>query len=94
MNARQEGAANRVVVLVPDVRLRQRSDLYKSASTDGSGRFRIMGVTPGDYKLFAFDAVDDTAWEDPDFIRTYEDRGKTIHLDEGSDEEIPLVVIP
>ena len=94
LNARQEAAANRVVVVVPDVRLRHRSDLYKSVSTDGSGRFRIMGLTPGDYKLFAFDVVEDRAWEDPDFIRNYEDRGKTIHVDEGSDDEIPLAVIP
>ena len=53
-----------------------------------------MGLTPGDYKLFAFDVVEDRAWEDPDFIRNYEDRGKTIHVDEGSDDEIPLAVIP
>jgi hypothetical protein len=94
MNARQEAAANRVVVLVPDVRLRRRSDLYKSVVTDVAGRFRIAGITPGNYKLFAFDDVVDRAWEDPDFIRNYEDRGKTIHLDEGSDDEIPLAVIP
>ena len=94
MNARQEPAANRAIVLVPDLRLRHRSDLYKSVFTDGSGRFRITGVTPGDYKLFAFDEVEAGIWEDPDFIRNYEDRGKPVHVNDGSDEDIPLTVNP
>jgi hypothetical protein len=94
VNARQETLANRSVVLVPDVRLRHRRDLYKVAYTGNSGRFTIEGITPGDYKLFAWEDVEGGAWEDADFIRNYEDRGRLIHINEGSDENVQLTVIP
>ena len=58
LNDRQQAVANETVVLVPDPRFRQRSDLYKVLSTDSSGRFRMPGVTPGDYKLFAWENVE------------------------------------
>lgn len=51
VNSRNEVLANRTVVLAPDVRLRQRSDLYKVASTNNAGRFRMQDIAPGDYKL-------------------------------------------
>ena len=57
VNSRNEGLANRTVVLVPDIRLRQRDDLYKAVSTNNAGRFQMRGIAPGDYKLFAWENV-------------------------------------
>jgi hypothetical protein len=91
---RQDPRPNRTVVLVPDVRLRYRSDLYKTATTDSSGRFRLQGITPGDYVLFAWDNVETGAWQDPDFVRGYENRGKPIHVGEETDDNAQLTVIP
>jgi protocatechuate 3,4-dioxygenase beta subunit len=93
LNDRQQVAANGTVVLVPDPRLRQRSDLYKVVSTDNSGRFRITGVAPGDYKLFAWDNVELGAWQDPAFIGAYENAGRPIHIYEGTSENLQLTVI-
>lgn len=94
VNARQQLLSNRTVVLVPDLRLRQRTDLYKIVSTDNTGRFRMQGVTPGEYKLFAWDDVEAGAWQDPAFISTYENAGRSIHINEGTNENIQLPVIP
>ena len=94
VNARNEPLSNRTVVLVPDFRLRQRSDLYQVVSTDNAGRFRMQGVTPGDYKLFAWENVETGAWQDPDFIQGYESAGRPIHINEGSNENLQLPVIP
>jgi hypothetical protein len=93
VGARQDPLPNRTVVLVPDVRLRYRSDLYKTATTDSSGRFRLQGITPGDYVLFAWDNVATGAWQDPDFVRGYEIRGKPIHIGEETDDDVQLAVI-
>jgi hypothetical protein len=38
--------------------------------------------------------VEQGAWQDPDFIKNYEDRGKPIHLSEGSHESAEIRVIP
>jgi hypothetical protein len=94
VGARQEPLSNRTVVLVPDVRLRHRSDLYMKVTTDAAGRFSLRGITPGGYQLFAWENVESGAWQDPEFIRAYEGRGKTIQVREGSDENVQLPVIP
>ncbi len=94
LDSRNQPLPNRIVVLVPDVRLNHRSDLYKSASTDGSGRFRMHGLTPGDYRLFAWEDIQTGAWEDPDFMRPYEGRGTPVHVNEGTNNDVQVTVIP
>ena len=94
VNARQAPLIGRSVVLVPDIRNRHRQDLYKTTITDSSGQFRMQGVTPGDYTLFAWEDAETGAWQDPDFIRVYEGRGTQVHIREGSAENVQLTVIP
>jgi hypothetical protein len=85
-------AANATVVLVPNV-ARRRSDLYKSVVTGSDGRFRFQDLAPGDYKLFAWDDVETGAWQDPDFMRTYESKGLLVHIVEKGKEDVQLNVI-
>ena len=94
VNARQEPLPNRIVVLAPDVRLRHRVDLYKSTATDSSGQFQIRGIAPGSYQLFAWEEVEPGAWQDPEFIRIYEGRGKAVQINEGGNENLQVTVIP
>jgi len=94
VNARGESLSNRTVVLVPEARLRHRTDLYKSLATDTAGAFRFQGIPPGDYELFAWENVETGAWQDPNFIRPYEGRGKKVLINENADENLELTVIP
>ena len=93
-NDRQEASANVTVVLIPDFRLRNRLDLYRTTSTDAAGHFHIEGVPPGDYRAFAWEDVETGAWQDPDFIRTFENRGRPVRIDEDSTSSVELRVIP
>ncbi len=81
------------VVLVPDPPRRQRFDLYYALGSDQSGRTHFDIVAPGDYKIFAWDDVPADAWQDPDFIRSYEDRGRSVHITEGAQSTIDLRVL-
>src|SRR5262249_3797137 len=94
VDARQQGLPNRTVALIPDIRLRQRTDLYKVVSTDSAGHFRFQGVTPGEYKLFAWEHAEQDAWQDAEFIANYESAGRPIHIYEGASESVQLPVIP
>jgi 5-hydroxyisourate hydrolase-like protein (transthyretin family) len=85
-------AANATVVLVPNV-ARRRFDLYKSVVTGTDGRFRFQDLAPGDYKLFAWDDVETGAWQDPDFMRSYESKGLLVRIAEKGKEEVQLNVI-
>jgi hypothetical protein len=71
-------------VLVPDTANRNRTELYKTATTDQSGRFSMRGIAPGDYKLFAWEALENFGYFDPDVLRRSEALGKAVQLSEGS----------
>lgn len=94
VNVRQEPAANVTAVLVPELPLRGRADLYKSAFTDGAGRFRLTGIPPGDYELFVWEAVETGAWQDPAFMRGFEGKGQRVHLSESGRSSVRAVVQP
>jgi Carboxypeptidase regulatory-like domain len=94
VDTRGNALSNRTVVLVPDVRFRQRNDLYRVVATDIAGKFQMRGIAPGDYKLFAWENVEPGAWQSPEFIQKYESSGQRIRISEGSIENTALTVIP
>jgi hypothetical protein len=81
------------VVLVPEPPRRNRADLYESKGTDSTGRARLTGIAPGDYRVFAWDDIPSDAWFDPDYIRPYESRGKAVHISEGGVDTVQLDLI-
>ena len=80
-------------VLVPDLN-RERTELFKTASTDRSGRFTLQGVTPGEYKVFAWEALEAYGYFDPELLRRSETLGTSVRVDESSSQEIQVRVIP
>src|SRR5262249_42554012 len=75
------GSPGVTVVLVPTVN--HRFDLFRTTTLDPAGRFRLDRVPPGDYRLFAWQDVDEGAWEDPEFVRRYESAGTPVPVAEG-----------
>jgi hypothetical protein len=53
LNARNVPQANREVVLIPQED-RNKASLYRTAITDGEGRFYLNGIVPGKYKLLSW----------------------------------------
>ncbi len=84
---------NARVVLVPEGAGRKRPALFRQVTADGFGQFSIRSVAPGDYRLFAFDAMEPGAYQDPEFLRPYEDRGQLVHVAEGGQSTAEAEVI-
>lgn len=80
-------------VLIPD-RNRDRRDVYKGAVTDQNGHFTMLGITPGDYKLFAWEDIEPFSYNDPEVLKKFEDRGQPIHIDESAKEMVDVKLIP
>lgn len=90
-NSGRQAAVDMMIVLVPDIR--RRFDLYKTATTDTSGRFHFDRVPPGDYKLFAWPEVEGDSWFDPQFMRNYENLGMALRVSEDSTENVQVIAI-
>jgi hypothetical protein len=82
------------VALVPDEPRRAQARLYKGITTDQYGRFTIKGIAPGGYKLFAWEDVEEGAYQDPDFLKPFEALGTPFTIREGSRESAELRLIP
>ncbi|MGA2476778.1 MAG: carboxypeptidase-like regulatory domain-containing protein [Terriglobia bacterium] len=81
-----------LVVLVPDPPHRDREEMYGMTTTDAFGRFSLLGLPPGDFKLFAWELVQGKNYTDPDFFKAFEDRGTPVHIGEGQ-QQVQLEVI-
>jgi hypothetical protein len=85
-------AANVTVVLVP-ANARKRTNLYQTLVTGRDGKFRFQEVPPGDYKLFSWEDIETGAWQDEEFVRPFESRGRAVRVSENSKEDVQLNVI-
>jgi hypothetical protein len=87
VNADNAPMPNVVVALVPEGSdLRQRTDLYKAVATDHSGKFQLTLVPPGSYRLFAWGYAEPGSSQDAEFLRDYEQFGKSIVVTEGKQQ--------
>jgi len=87
-------AAGVWVVLVPQTGRREQRHLYKYQTTDQYGHFDLRGIRPAEYKLFSWQEVETNAWESPDFLKPFEEKGEKIELQEGEQKTIKLTMIP
>jgi hypothetical protein len=63
------------ITLIPDPARRHRPDQYRVATTGADGRFSIGGIPPGEYKVFAWESIEENAWMNADFLMPYEEFG-------------------
>jgi protocatechuate 3,4-dioxygenase beta subunit len=82
------------VVLIPDGVRRGQPRFYRQALTDSGGRFAISSITPGDYKVFAWEEIERGLYMDSDFLQSYEDFGKPVHVEEGGNLTVQPDLIP
>ena len=80
-------------MLVPEAH-RERSELFRTASTDQNGRFTIPGVPPGDYKVFAWESIESYGYFDPELLRRDDAKGQRIKIQESDKQTADLRLIP
>jgi protocatechuate 3,4-dioxygenase beta subunit len=93
-NDKNEPMANAVVVAVPESRYRKQGNRYQRVTTDQAGRFTMRGLRPGEYKLFAWEVMEEDEFFDPEYLKSYEDRGTAIRLEKSAHKTVSLKVVP
>ncbi|HYM78736.1 MAG TPA: carboxypeptidase-like regulatory domain-containing protein [Candidatus Dormibacteraeota bacterium] len=94
VNSKGEPVANGIVVAVPEMRLRRRTDHYRKTVSDQAGHFSLRGIRPGEYTLFAWESVDGEAYYNPDFLKACEGQGSALHVSEGERKTVQAEAIP
>jgi protocatechuate 3,4-dioxygenase beta subunit len=91
---RSEEAARAMVLLAPDGKLSHVLSFYGTSVTDEGGHFKMEGLTPGAYKLYAFEAMAYGAWQDPEFLKAFESYGEKVEIVEGKNSLKDVQLIP
>jgi protocatechuate 3,4-dioxygenase beta subunit len=81
---------------LPGVRVQiwdKDATVAKAATTDQSGSFRLTGLAPGEYKVFAWEDTMDGIITDPDFRKTFEGQAAAVKLSEKSHENVDVKLI-
>lgn len=92
-NEKGEPVSNAVVVAVPEAHWRGREDRYRQTVSDQTGHFSLHGIRPGNYTLFAGDAVEGDEYYDPDFLRNLDGQGMPLHVSDGERRAVQLTSI-
>ena len=86
-------AAGARLVLVPDLQ-RNRTDLYKTALSDSSGKFVFRSIPPGDYRVFGWEALESYAYFDQGLLRRFESQSVPVRLSESAASSVNVRMIP
>lgn len=86
-------AAGGQIVLIPDEG-NTRIDLFRSAIADDRGHFKIEGVPPGNYRVYAWEAIEPYAWFDPNIQSRFESQAIPIHVAPSSTQNLSLKAAP
>jgi len=93
-NDQQQPAAGVTVVLIPQEKERkEQMQYYKTATTDAAGSFTFKNLDPGQYRVYAWKEVESGAYMDPEFVAPVENRGETLTIREGSQENLQVKLI-
>ncbi len=93
MESDQETAVPARMMLVPGTSNRNRWDLFVPVAVSSTGRFSVVGIPPGDYKIFAWAHADEGAWLDSEFLKFYEDRATPVHIEADSSVGVEVKLI-
>jgi hypothetical protein len=85
-----EPAPGANVLVVPDAPRRQQAALFGECRTKADGTCKILGITPGEYHIFAFPNGTETDRRDPDALKPFEKYSEAIKLAEGERRSVTL----
>jgi len=93
LSGKVEGGLARAVLAAPQGELAGVLSFYALATVDEQGAFHMDSLTPGEYRVYAFEDLAQGAWFDPDFLKPYAERGTPVELQAGSKMEVTVQAI-
>jgi len=82
------------VVLIPERKLAGLVEVSRTATTDQNGKYQILGLRPGSYRVYAFEHVEAGAYEDEEWLKAFADQAHSLRVSENGQETLDLKSIP
>jgi hypothetical protein len=67
---------------------------YYNTAADDEGKFKLSGIAPGKYKLFAFEKMTPANFLAPEAVDQLDDLGETIEFAEGATLQARPTLVP
>jgi Carboxypeptidase regulatory-like domain len=87
-NEKGEPVPGAIVTLVA-----KRTDLFRSATADQDGNFKVSNVAPGDYQVFAWEDLEGDSAEDEDFRKPFSSRAVKVSMSPSDHKNQSLTMI-
>jgi hypothetical protein len=58
-----------------------------------NGKYEFRGVAPGSYDLFSWDSVQEHEWDEPEFLKAYQNKAVSITVGAGETKSLDLTTI-
>jgi protocatechuate 3,4-dioxygenase beta subunit len=85
--------AGAVITLVPFENPVHQVYKYRVTASDANGSFFLRGIPPGDYDLYAWQAIEPRAWLNMDFLRLYEHLSLRVQIRSGENAPVAIPAI-
>jgi carboxypeptidase family protein len=83
-----------VIVFADDAEKWSEDSRYvRAARPDQQGRYEIKGLPAGDYLAVAVDYVEDGMWNDPEYLESIRQYGRTVNVTENGTHTIALKLV-
>jgi hypothetical protein len=92
-NSKGEPRSGAKLVLVPDVLRRERREQYRLATSVEDGVAIFRGIPPGNYRLFAWEALEPNGYLNSDYLQPFEAFGVPVNIKTGANPAVGIRVI-
>jgi hypothetical protein len=82
------------ILLVPPAVHRRNTALFHNVMSDAQGRFKITGIRPDDYTLFAWESPSTRFSSNDEFLAKYEPQAASIRVQPGTATRVEVIAIP
>jgi hypothetical protein len=83
-----------LVFAAPDAPKQRQAALYGECRAEADGTCKILGITPGDYHLYAFPPGTEIDYRDPDALKPFEKYSEAMKFAEGERKPVNLKTAP
>jgi len=92
VDATGKPVADATVVAAPNGERRKRFDVFGEDKSDTQGHFKLRGLISGEYTVLAWEDPDNNV-RDPEFLKTWQNRGEKVQLDDAARKSVSVKVI-